>query len=75
MRIDQTGFWGGGVAVLIWAVAGSTALAQETDWTAGVAVELAPDSDVSIGVDALARQGDIQRLDRALFSGKMLLRF
>ena len=69
MRIDQTGFWGSGVAVLIWAAAGATAFAQETDWTAGVAVELAPDSDISIGVDALARQGDIQRLDRALFSG------
>lgn len=53
----------------MWAAAGSLAHAQDIDWTAGVAVELAPDATTPIGVDALMRQGDGQRLDRALFNG------
>lgn len=69
MRFDAAGYSVGGLAVLIWTATSAISLAQETGWTSGVPVQLAPDSDFSMGVDALARQGDGQRLDRALFNG------
>lgn len=72
MRKRLTSWGRAGAAVLIWAGATAIASAQDmaaTGWTSGTPVELAPDADFNVGVDALARQGDGLRLDRALFTG------
>ena len=62
----------GGIAVLAGTALAPCVFAQDASrdgqWTYGSPVELAPDGGREIGVDGLARQGDGQRLNRALFS-------